>query len=109
MDKFYSVKQIACLLNVGTETVRRWIRDGEMQGCKDSKKGGFRVSQSNLDTFIRLHPKYKIHKLTGDNAKDYALANLNQRIFELEDLIANLHRNLDELREVRDLWTKGEA
>ena len=107
MEKIYSTKQIACLLNVDEETVRRWVRTRKLKGdLNRSKKGGFKIKESDLDEFIENHPKYQIVKLAGSNAETFALANLDQRIFELEELISNLKYNLEELMEIRE-WFKS--
>lgn len=54
----YNVKQISELLNVDSETVRRWIRTNKLKGTKDSKKTGFVVSESELKRFLNSIPKY---------------------------------------------------
>lgn len=54
----YNVKQISELLNVDSETVRRWIRTNKLKGTKDSKKTGFVVSESELKRFLNGIPKY---------------------------------------------------
>lgn len=54
----YNVKQISELLNVDSETVRRWIRSDRLKGTKNSKKTGFVVSDSELKRFLSGIPKY---------------------------------------------------
>ncbi len=54
----YNVKQISELLNVDSETVRRWIRNEKLKGTRDSKKTGFVVSESELVRFLNGIPKY---------------------------------------------------
>lgn len=54
----YNVKQISELVNVDSETVRRWIRTNKLKGTKDSKKTGFVVSESELKRFLNGIPKY---------------------------------------------------
>lgn len=109
MEKIYSTKQIACMLKVDEETVRRWVRTTKLKGdLNRSKKEGFKIKESDLDVFIQNHPKYQRVELTGSNAETFALANLDQRIFELEELITNLKYNLGELMEIRDMLKKRE-
>lgn len=54
----YTVKQISELLDVDSETVRRWIRAQKLKGTKNSKKTGFVVSESELKRFLNSIPKY---------------------------------------------------
>lgn len=54
----YNVRQISELLNVDSETVRRWIRTDKLKGSKDSKKTGFVVSETELKRFLNSIPKY---------------------------------------------------
>lgn len=108
MSKSYNTKQIACMLEVDEETVRRWVRRGQLKGdLNRGKKGGFLVKESDLDEFIKEHPRYqKIVLANADNVEAYTLTNLDQRISELEELIDNLNFNLEELRRIRDRLTK---
>jgi len=54
----YNVKQISELLDVDSETVRRWIRTNKLKGTKSSKKAGFVVSEAELKRFLNRIPKY---------------------------------------------------
>lgn len=54
----YNVKQISELLDVDSETVRRWIRTNKLKGTKSSKKAGFVVSEAELKRFLNNVPKY---------------------------------------------------
>lgn len=56
--KTFSVKEIADLLNVDPETVRRWIRDEKLPAIKQSKKLGNVVTEDMLGTFLSAYPKY---------------------------------------------------
>ncbi len=48
----YTVGQVAKLLGVNKETVRRWIRSGKLEvGSLGSRKGGYLITQSALDVF----------------------------------------------------------
>jgi excisionase family DNA binding protein len=52
-ETYYTVKQIAELLHVHPETVRQWIRSGELRGfLMGGTKSGFRVPASELNAFI---------------------------------------------------------
>lgn len=54
----YTVKQVAEKLNVNEETVRRWIRNGEMDAISVSRKEGYKISLLDLNNFCKQHPKY---------------------------------------------------
>lgn len=109
MEKLYSTKEISILLGVTTERVRRWVRDDKLKAIKDCAKGGFKVKESDFEDFLRKNPKYRRVAVSGEACKDLAEANLNQRIFDIEELISNLRYELDELKNIRDLLrsTKG--
>ncbi len=58
--KNYTVKEIAEMLRINPETVRRWIRDGKLQSSMDSKFEGNYVSQKHLNDFLKKTPKYAL-------------------------------------------------
>jgi len=51
-ETYLTVKEIAARLRVHPETVRDWIRSGELRGVRLGKRSGFRVSESDLRAFI---------------------------------------------------------
>jgi excisionase family DNA binding protein len=50
-DKMLSVEEVANELAVNPETVRVWIRSGELVALSIGK--GYRISRADLDDFIR--------------------------------------------------------
>lgn len=58
MDE-YTTKDIATLFNVSEETVRRWIRSGELKAIKQSNKSGNLVTEFELRNFVTKRPKYR--------------------------------------------------
>jgi excisionase family DNA binding protein len=52
---WYTVQQIAALLDVNSETVRRWIRAGVLPATSfgSTKKAGYRVARADLVAFLR--------------------------------------------------------
>jgi excisionase family DNA binding protein len=50
-DKMLSVEEVAGELGVNPETVRVWIRSGELVALSIGK--GYRISRADLDDFIR--------------------------------------------------------
>lgn len=55
----YNVAEIAKLLSVNEETVRRWIRSGDLKSIQVSKKNGNVINEQNLYEFIETKPKYR--------------------------------------------------
>lgn len=47
-----TVAQVAGLFQVHEETVRRWIRDGQLPVLDLGKKAGYRIRPEDLDAFI---------------------------------------------------------
>ena len=58
MNKTFSVKQIAAILDTNPETVRRWIRDKKLSAVQVSRKGGNIVTDDELERFLKETPKY---------------------------------------------------
>jgi excisionase family DNA binding protein len=51
-QRYYSVEQLAEMFSVTAETVRRWIRDGELPAYR-LRRRELRVSQEDLDAFLK--------------------------------------------------------
>ena len=52
-DPWLTVDQVAQMLNVTEETVRRWIRAGDLPVLElGGRKAGYRIRQTDLDRFI---------------------------------------------------------
>lgn len=52
MEKYYTIKQIAEILQVKTQTVSTWIRKGELKVTRINKRN-VRISQSQLDEYLQ--------------------------------------------------------
>lgn len=67
--KYYTVNEIAEKYSKNPETVRRWIRSGELKAIQHSKKSGNFVSEYELEKFISTHKKSSLSnvKLHLDN------------------------------------------
>lgn len=52
-DTLLTVEDVAKRLIVHEETVRRWIRSGELQAIDLGGAAGYRISTTELDRFIR--------------------------------------------------------
>lgn len=52
-DEWLTTEQVAELLQVGAETVRRWIRAGELPVLDlPGRKGGYRIRRADMDEYI---------------------------------------------------------
>lgn len=52
MDTLLTVAEVAEQLSVTEETIRRWLRDGRIDGTRLSRRAGWRVRQSAVDRFL---------------------------------------------------------
>ncbi len=56
-DTMLTVQQVADELQVNIETVRRWLRKGELHGVDMGHRIGYRVRRSDLNAFIEQKGK----------------------------------------------------
>jgi excisionase family DNA binding protein len=52
MGHLYSVEDVAKQLDVTEETVRRWLRGGDLRGIRLSRKAGWRIRDVDLEVFL---------------------------------------------------------
>ena len=107
--KTYNVHEVAELLHVHPESVRRWCRTGRLKcdydGCR---RHGFTIRESDLEDFMESKRKYSA---TAENDKIARQAELNGLYAELETYVQ--HRDFVDAhikrieREIERL-TKGE-
>ena len=87
--RIYSTKEISELFGVDNETVRRWIRSGELKAEQSSKKQGNIVYEKDLFDFISDKPKYK--KMVSTNIQPinntFLLNNLLNDLIIQRDLL----------------------
>ena len=51
-ERWYTIAEIVNLLKVHEQTVRRWIRNGELRAAMLGRKAGYRVKASDLAAFL---------------------------------------------------------
>ena len=51
-ERWYDVKDIVDMLKVHEQTVRRWIKQGDLPAIMFGRKGGYRIRASDLDAFL---------------------------------------------------------
>ena len=101
----YDVREVARLLNINEETVRRWIRTGMLKATISSKKEGFIIDEIDLFEFACSKPKYGrllglIETKTDDTYRDELQLKLSKLIIkrdELNDRIYAIQTLLGEL------------
>lgn len=79
-----SVRELATKLCVNPETVRRWIRSGELQTEQIGQE--YFVSKDALHLFLKKHPKYNLFYQETDKDDIYLV--LSKRVNILE-MVAN--------------------
>lgn len=95
----YTVDEIAMMLNVNSETVRRWTRSGRLVASIVSKKEGLIVDECDLYTFTEANPKYakRLPKLPSDDTYFTGLRSL------LNDLISERNLLNERIRIIQNL------
>ena len=51
-DRWHTVEEIADNLKVHVNTVRRWLRDGQLKGHNFGGKTGYRIRAQDLQAFL---------------------------------------------------------
>jgi excisionase family DNA binding protein len=57
MDELLTVEEVSVRAGVQKETVRRWIRSGQLPAKKMSKKQGYRIREEDLVAFLEERPR----------------------------------------------------
>jgi excisionase family DNA binding protein len=52
-DQLYTVEEVASRLAVHPETVRKWIKNGELRATNLGGRAGYRIARSALEQFLR--------------------------------------------------------
>jgi len=52
-ERIYTVEEVAAALSVHPETVRNWIKSGQLRAMKLGGAAGYRITQSAFDEFQR--------------------------------------------------------
>lgn len=53
LEQFYTTSEVASKLKVHVETVKRWLRNGDMEGIRIG--GRWRISEDAVQKFIDTH------------------------------------------------------
>jgi excisionase family DNA binding protein len=52
-DEWLDVEQVADELGVHVETIRKWIREKQINAVSLGRRGGYRIRRSALEDFLR--------------------------------------------------------
>ena len=52
-DELLDVEQVADELGVHVETIRKWIREKQLNAVSLGRRGGYRIRRSALEAFLR--------------------------------------------------------
>ena len=52
-ERWLTVQKVADRLDVSEQTVRRWLRSGELPGVLIADRAGYRIRPRDLDGFLR--------------------------------------------------------
>ncbi len=67
---YKTVEQVAERLQVSAWTVRRWLRDGELEGSHLGDRAGWRVSDEAIERFLQARSnRASADDLTGRDAE----------------------------------------
>lgn len=104
-SEMYTVSQVAYLLAVNEETVRRWVRKGELKGVKESKKKGIRIDPKDLGEFLYTNHKYSkyIGVVRSDINERTCREEINSMIMEASVMIVKLESFIDKLATLKEL------
>lgn len=91
----YSVLELADIFKVSTETVRRWIRNGELHCDSKSVKGiPKEIKDHDIDDFVRKNNRYlaKWNSITNEDRIGllHELNDINNKISQLAIELENL-------------------
>lgn len=92
----YNVREVASMLNVSAETVRRWIRTGWLEADQSSRKEGNLITKESLNAFCKNHPKY-----TKNSAAEVRTENEFMWSYELIKILKeDLHITWNEVADI---------
>ena len=81
---YLTVHDISIRLNVNSETVRRWIRNGDLKAIQNSKKEGYLITEEDYENFCN---RTKYTELpTKDSIKENILKLIEFHEGEIERL-----------------------
>jgi excisionase family DNA binding protein len=97
--KKYKVSEIAQLLNINDETVRRWVRSGDLKASKASNKDGNVINEQDLHEFIQTKSKYRMMlRLQESTSNDTYSGYLNDLLIALISERDRLNKRINKIQ-----------
>jgi excisionase family DNA binding protein len=69
-ERLLTVAQVARLLQVNVETVRTWLRSGELEGIRLDGKAADRVSEAGIRRFLDRRRQARVMPPDSDTTTD---------------------------------------
>lgn len=82
IEQYYNVIEVSNIFDVNPETVRRWIRHGDLSSVKRSNRAGNKIPESALNDFVRLHPEYYFQYVTNHHKTENTETDMNDSSYE---------------------------
>src|SRR4051794_2991415 len=67
-ERWLTVEEVAKIARVHEQTVRRWLRSGQLPGHLINRRAGYRVRYSDLERFLSGEELGKTHGLNSQAA-----------------------------------------
>lgn len=98
----YSVKDIAKILSVNPETVRRWVRDGKIKAepIGTNRKKGFKITKEELKNFLDSEAKYGCRAaaaIVTQEEHDQKVEEYKKKMQKITKLVAEINKLLEDL------------
>jgi excisionase family DNA binding protein len=69
-EQLLTVDVVAERLGVKAETVRRWLRGGELRGIRFARKAGWRIRAFDLQAYLAAHSNVPQAPQSSDGGQD---------------------------------------
>ena len=98
---YYTVTQVSEMFNVDPETVRRWVRNGQLNATLECKRSGFHIDEESVNDFISRYPKYgrlvlpAIERPVIDRSND-----IQRRLDKIKDYTKRINKLVSEIKEL---------
>lgn len=93
---YYTVYEAANLIGVNPETVRRWIRSGELAATLSSKKNGYAINQTDL-LAIRSNRVHALNAVLKTEIQETEIQETQKMIEFHETMLEHYKRHLKDL------------
>lgn len=97
---YYTVTQVSEMFNVDPETVRRWVRNGQLNATLECKRSGFHIDEESVNNFINRYPKYRRIVLPTEV---YSINNSNEiksRLKKIKRYTKRINELVEEIEEL---------